>query len=306
MILDDDFSWDKLINVCYPGGFGGDFFCNLLQMNYDPSHTFLPDKNNMFAWPTNYSDTIKFEFERRFLKKTNEVFNCYDKKNVFFGNEVNATNIKSFVNILYDEDRAIFIKNYIQFVRNCYYRGYVQEKHISNFHYTMPIKNFSIHKVFPSSFNIFLYSKNTEYSVLFYLLLFFKLASDSQKTNLSIPFNIKKNGKKIIGKKETILFYKRGYSNCDNMIGIDVGKLFFEYDGYENEAEQILSDALNRKIVLDKNVLNEYKKNNIKLIQRYAGIKNILDICPKEISNKILNNYIEICDDEEWKNLLCL
>jgi hypothetical protein len=48
--IGDDFSWDKLIVISYPGGYGGDFFCNLLQLNYDPNHTFSPNENNKFEW----------------------------------------------------------------------------------------------------------------------------------------------------------------------------------------------------------------------------------------------------------------
>jgi hypothetical protein len=48
--IGDDFKWDKLILINYPPGSGGDFFCNLLHMNYDPNHKFTPDENNKFEW----------------------------------------------------------------------------------------------------------------------------------------------------------------------------------------------------------------------------------------------------------------
>ena len=133
--ISDDFKWDKLINVCYPGGFGGDFFCNLLYMNYDPNHTFLPDENNRFKWDdNNVNETVS----KIALKKINTFFNAYNSNDVekFWDSQFEwytqyivphaklLKRCKDIFNILYDEDPNIFKENYIQFIRNSLYERY--------------------------------------------------------------------------------------------------------------------------------------------------------------------------------------
>jgi hypothetical protein len=61
---------------------------------------------------------------------------------------------------------------------------------------------------------------------------------------------------------------QRSLRTFDDMIPIDAGRLFYE-TGYESEAEDILSVALNRDIILDREILSIYKENNFKLLRDY-------------------------------------
>jgi hypothetical protein len=77
-----------------------------------------------------------------------------------------------------------------------------------------------------------------------------------------------------------------------NMIPVDVGKLYFE-TGYEEELENIFSNTLNKKIILNRKILNEYKKNNIKLLAKTFNIENANELSPKELLEVILEPYPE-------------
>jgi hypothetical protein len=151
--------------------------------------------------------------------------------------------------------------------------------------------------VFPKASIFFLYSENKEYNFLFKILELIK------KTNISYSTNIKKD-------ISTIVVNSRIYAHTqtfDNMIGIDVGKLFFE-DGYEEEIEKKLSKQLNKEIILDRNVLEKYKKTNRDIIEKYMEISNIHGLSCEEIVQTILGNFFiderNYMDDEKFKFLL--
>jgi hypothetical protein len=301
MILDDDFKWDKLINICYHAGYGGDFMCNMLYMNYNPDHKFYGDKkNNKFEW-TSINNINLFEDEKFLIKKINPIFNAYtsDDLEKFWYNEykwgkgVMVNKSKKIFTILYDSDPIIFKQNYIHFLRNALYEEYRIERYIHNMHYNIPLKlNFSIHEALPGSTNFFFTIEKIEYAFLFFLLSCIKndmyvMDDEYKKHNLKVMFE----NRYQIEKWGTIF---------DDMIPIDVGKLFFEIS-YEEKAENIFSNALNKKITLDRTILNEYKKNNIEQLAKTFNIENAHELTPKELLMSILKPYGNI---EEWVECL--
>ena len=139
--------------------------------------------------------------------------------------------------------------------------------------------DFSIHKALPGSTNFFFTIEKNEYAFLFFLLYAIK---EDMKDEESKNYYIKhmfENRHRV--KKNTIF---------DDMIPIDVGKLFFE-NNYEENAEIIFSNALNKKIILDRNLLNEYKKNNIDQLAKIFNIENAHEMSPKELLITILKPY---------------
>jgi len=303
--IDDDFKWDKLISICYPGGFGGDFFCNLLQINFDPNHTFLPDQNNKFEWKkgiikSKSINRILFFYKNLILNEKNNYENIEDSVYRDYKNFTKKYTI-DFIKTIYDEDFDIFKKNYIQYIRNAHIDHYSTNKYnIINNHYDLPIENFSMHEVFPDALIYFLYAENKYNTILFYFLEIiknFKLYN-TNSFDPKIFFSI------VIEKRKLI-----NYKPFDNMIGIDAGKLFLENSDYVNEVEQIFSNTLNRKIKLDRTILNNYKKNNKNIIKKSLNIfENIHEISNEKIVKIILENYfIEnkySIQNDKFKNLL--
>jgi hypothetical protein len=51
-------NWDRLVNVCYLGGYAGDFFSNLLYQNFNPLHDFVGS-----------ADTNRYNFNNLNFKK---------------------------------------------------------------------------------------------------------------------------------------------------------------------------------------------------------------------------------------------
>jgi hypothetical protein len=166
--IGDDFEWDKLVVICYPPGFGGDFLCNLLQINYDPNYTFFPNEKNKFEWTCkNPEINSLFSFQKKYNGKLDISFDIKDEFKYCF-------------ETIYDKDFDTFKKNYIQFIRNKYMENYLKNDYIINFHYhnAVPIEKFSINEVFPKASIFFLYSENKEYNFLFKILELIK------KTNI--------------------------------------------------------------------------------------------------------------------------
>jgi hypothetical protein len=278
--IGDDFSWDKLTLVSYPSGFGGDFFCNLLHMNYDPNHTFLPDENNKFNWVVwrHLTDEKNLKFP---IKSTNAFLKAHKDKNVLKYTPINFVN---FIEKIYHKDFSVYKNNFIQHNRNMLMSTYLKNLHIVNTHYVDPHENFSIYEMFPGASIFFLYTKNVYYTFYFTLL------------------TIIKNDKMCVGSEHLIgsiitdpayaRLVTKTYEPFDNMIPIDAGKLFFENDGYETEAEQILSNSLGKTIVLDRNLLKKYKKDNKDLVKKMMNIsENIDTMSCKDIVKIILENY---------------
>jgi hypothetical protein len=301
--IGDDFSWDKLIIISYPAGYGGDFFCNLLHMNYNPNHTFLPDINNKFEWVVFSNiksiDQLFYFHKNKFNKnlliekiniekiigETDDFDIDLYRKNIFL-------NRIYFYKHIYNEDFFIFKNNYIQYARNLHIKHIEKhlkenkflKKFITNYHYDRPIQNFSFHEVFPKSKIYFLYAENKENMLLFNIL-----ATIKNFDLISEPTNSLRSRILAVTLQPSTIYEIKPF---DNMIGIDVGKLFFENNEYENEVEKILSDTLNEKIILNKVLLKQYKQDNLYIIKKMLNIpENIYKMSSKEIVKIILENY---------------
>jgi hypothetical protein len=290
MFIDDSFKWDKLTIVCYSTGFGGDFFCNLLQMNYDSNYTFSSDKNNKFGWV--YKDSHEHG-QKILIKKTETIFKYYKaiKNNYedrFLIEQINWNHksalkiIKKIMNIIYDEDLNTFKQNYINFVRNVTYEEYLEEKYIINTHFVEVLNFIDIRDIFPGSLIINLFVEKNEYALL--NLLLGRIKNLQEKKTLI---------KRVL--EVDIEKYKPQDNLYNNMIGIDVGKLFFE-DGYEDEAENILSGKLNREIKLDREKIKKYKKDNMNLLAKTFNITDT-GLTPEKLLKNILKKHIEQDDN---------
>jgi hypothetical protein len=93
-----------------------------------------------------------------------------------------------------------------------------------------------------------------------------------------------------------MIYYKKvtnyyEHEQFDNMINIDVGKLFFEHSEYISKAEDILSNKLNVEIKLNREKIEKYKKNNFNILTKTFDIENTGKIKPKELLEKIMKNY---------------
>ena len=281
MYISDNFKWDKLVVINYPAGYGGDFFCNLLNMNYDPNHKFAGNSNNKFEWHT-------VDWYNHF-KKTGilfSVYECDDKEKLwetyskYTSNKIVKHSKKLFA-ILYDEDPDIFKENYIQYIRNSLYKGYNEGKFIVNTHSSKAGK--MLFEVLPGAIMFHLIANKIEHACLFVLLFVIKEKNYEDK-KLWIDFLY--NNIEMFSIKYTF----------DNMITIDVGKLFFE-NGYEEEAENIFSNALNRNITLNRTILSNYKKNNIELLAKNFNIENASELTAIELLELILKPYGNVFND---------
>jgi hypothetical protein len=287
MFIDDDFKWDKLIIVCYSAGFGGDFFCNLLQINYDPNHTFSPDKNNKFSWiyknSPRHGPKILIKKIHTIFKYYKAIKNNYEDKFLIeefdWSHKLTLRIMKEIMNIIYDEDFNTFKQNYIEFVRNITYLEYLQKECVIINTHSLEVLNFiNIRNIFPESLIVNLFVKKNEYALLNLLLGRIKNFNEEKKDRV----------KRVL--KLDIEKYLTKDNSYDTIIGIDVGKLFFE-DGYEDEAENILSTKLNREMKLNRKMIEKYKKGNIDLLGKTFDIENAQELTPKQLLDNILEQY---------------
>jgi hypothetical protein len=295
MIDLDNFLWNKLSIICYKGGYGGDFLCNLLYQNYNEKHLVSPKtKENQFDFTL-----LDAGYTHPCLKNIKDLFSLHkDSKNKFnsiklteFDRiEIKKNNSKKLIkeifdyedllkiyNILYDEDPNIYAENVSHYLRDIFYKGYKEKKYIARMHWHHPTyDNFQLSKVFPGANVFLLVTDNMIYHNFFTLLTFvknnqmyyYKLLNDSTFIDMFT------DEKKVVK------------NSFDNMIPLDVGKLFFE-DEYEKNIEEILSDTLQKKIILNRQLLQKYKKNNMTIIENIIGKENMKNHTPSLILEKV-------------------
>jgi hypothetical protein len=194
--------------------------------------------------------------------------------------------MKKIMNIIYDEDFDTFKKNHIQFIRNCMYEDYLQKKYIiRNTHYIEALKYINMVDIFPGCLIVILFVKNNEYALLNLLLDRIKnkkIEEKKDQVNLVLQTYHMNN---------LTVHYSNFLSNSyDKFIEVDVGKLYFE-DGYEDEAEKILSAKSNIEIKLDREMIKKYRKGNMDLLAKTYEIKNVDKLTPKKLLENILKKY---------------
>jgi uncharacterized protein YifE (UPF0438 family) len=273
----DNFVWDKLSIICYKGGYGGDFLCNLLYQNYNENHIINPyTKENRFDFghlDTGYMHPcLKNMKDFIFLYKIRKGERKFeDMVEIAWYKYLDKIN-----NILYDENEDIYTENVANFIREVYYQGYMEKKYIARTHYHQKRHiPFEISKIFPGANIFLLVTNNMAYHTFFNVLTFAKNRS---------MYHFKSGDpllKKFFTQEDRMV-----KNTFNNMIPIDVGKLYFE-SGYEIEAENILSNTLKKKIILNKQLLEKYKKDNMTIIENIIGKKNMENANSVFIAEKV-------------------
>ena len=260
--------WDRLINVCYKGGYAGDFFCNLLYSNYNEEHNFVGDKDNRYEFNiSNYSLHEPSIKNINFLIEAKTNYNIPFFNNSIFKNHYYFNRLAKIYNICYDENYDIYIKNLISYIKDVFYLEYTKGKiNISPLHLYRNTEKFDLNDIFPKSTNILLMTDSMLYTQYFIIFSWIKNLNRD-----SIEF------KKIYMKR----FTEKNFivSSVSNMHSIDIGKLIFEPDSI-GQIENQLSDILQKKIILNRQKLEHYRQTSLKQIQELKkyGIEITEDI----------------------------
>ncbi|CAB5220764.1 hypothetical protein UFOVP247_34 [uncultured Caudovirales phage] len=227
-------TWNDFIFINYSAGSGGEFFAGLLYKSYYPSYEFIHKGRNAFTWFDPQSSKTYDIRMRRIDAYVNRYLKKIDKLSSFHP-DLHDTVYQE----IYDENPTKFVENMCAYSRR-FYSQFTSNPFIEVCSYTNKFHNLCLQDMFPKS-TIFFLEIEDRY-------LRYTCALDKIKNNLPS-------------------FYSRSSVRCfDDMIPIDAGKLFFE-NGYEEEAEDILSVALNREVSLEREALSEYRENNIKLLR---------------------------------------
>ncbi|CAB5220771.1 hypothetical protein UFOVP247_35 [uncultured Caudovirales phage] len=264
--------WDKLIIVVYNAGTCGEFFCNLLNRSLTQDTVPLIMReggNNTYLWKkrgeldilndigklTKYWE-IKYKSEYTHLTYIEEQHPYYEK--IF--------------KIIGDEDVDVFIENLYEFARDMH-SAYKDKECIFRSHYINKFYHLNFLDMFPGS-TAFYFEVNSIKHIMYAQLL------DLMKNYYN------DNPLRIPGRD--YLFARRPgpKKTFNRMIPIDSGRLFFE-DDYQREAEEILSESLKKKIVLDTLELKSYKSRNFDMISSVLG-KDFRELDIDSIAEKII------------------
>jgi hypothetical protein len=271
--------WSKLITVNYKGGLSGDFFCNLLQDNFEK---YIFDKNydsfnNKYFFAKRDFFNLKFKSleELGELLKNNHYLNSQivrnDANKVFNDYEKLITIYRDEPSELLDGLREIFLTYASSF------KGY--EYRVSNFHNCNSFI-FSLQEIFPGSKNIVL-STNQSYYPLARILAYHKnIINKFDKT-----INIKDHSNFIDNQ-----FFKMPDFLIHNEFKIDIYELIF----LEKNYDEILSNYLNHQIKLDKKRINKYKNDHIDFFKKYN-----IDVYKEYSYEEMKQNIISVLREDK-------
>ena len=201
-------------------------------------------------------DTDAMGIERYYI---NWLFDIKDKGyeslryNAFFKDET----IKTILSEVDGNDRSEFSRNL-----STYLKSKLKIKNgfnVVNAHYTKKFNGFSIHNVHENVVFLLLKADNPTHDLLFEILVGFK------KNHFKFP--------------EFVSLYLSDLSEklmpvepFDECYPIDAGKLFLQSRSSVDEVEEVLSRALGIKISLDRNLIDDYTRSNIAVLNEFLDI----------------------------------
>ena len=284
MVKVDD--WSDLIVINFPGGQGGDFFSNLINLNFNKNTSFEKDNFHryvynespfgsdlrVFTTPSNlllfYLDNYKHVkyFDIKLLnnyyyqeKFKDEDF--IDKSRKFFNKPnwlLRKDPLIKFFNVYYDQPENI----------NNSLNQFFYDLHSHNFKnnifrlvncHILNINNvYNLQTIFPKSHNINFYTKNVDwFFITKNILLPWKIYPSTLQELFVLP--------NLIDVVKSNNNYD--YNVSDNAIGLHVDpfELIIEGKNYDS----ILSEFLNKTIVLDKQRLQLYREQIIEILNKF-------------------------------------
>ena len=237
--------------VCYRGGYGGDFFCALLDEALQNSKFIQRDVNNRYVF-NNYIFASNIDA----IKSLNFIFLYYRKiKNGFIDSllyELDwADGIKKIHDMCYDEDESAFFYNVSQYLKDSLFLPNLYN--VGNLHVNLTeFEYFDVRNIHNNMNVIFLDCKNELYSQYFRTF-----------SHIKTGFSVLKKTK--VFEKEHIVWKAPEYAHI-----IDVGELFFE-NIKDSTISNTLSRIVGKEIKIDLDELESYRSDNDKLLIRYFG-----------------------------------
>ena len=288
----------NLIIVNYKGGYGGDFFCNILQKAIDPSHTFTPSATNQFD--------VSHKFgEWSWLKELGNLVQRHMDEQLNRGldyslaiRNLSWSYADGIYKICYDPDISVFANNVADFLKQKMI--YPTDKVVvCNYHNTIHknLIHFDLTRIFPQSKGIFLRTDSLKYHALFQLLALYK---NDYKPLRKVARYLVNNMSPDIYQYNASSDRPEPFSNTD--FAIDSGRLFFDMD-IINKINKDLSIYLNCEIKLDDQIIKHYRQKNLDIINRTIGnVDDLSDYDVKVAVEKFLMQRYEEYVDAEAKH----
>lgn len=266
--------------VCYESGYGGDFFCALLDQALGNSKLKPTDGNNRYWFPN-----IPFSGCNLYAKNLQTIFSYYNKSRhsiELIDSQVGKIDwidaLKKIYDLCYDEDKGLFADNILHQIKSNLYLH--NEFNVGNFHYMGNFPDFDVRKIHGNMHLIVLNTSNKIYHQYFNALA-------KIKTNFVIHKNVK-----ILSTKD---FFDWSSLRAD--IEIDSGKLFFE-DSLDQTISETLSKLINKEIKIDIDALKNYRIENIKILTKYFG-EDFMSLDVNSFKEKKFKLFNRIIDRED-------
>jgi len=293
--------YSDTICIQYPGGYGGEFFCHLLNksLNKRSLTTIEFNEHSKYTWrndiyPSELNHAFKcigktlreYKREYRKIRKednrdwTDTLYTRDDKSPVLIG-------VEKVVSMLYDDDKKQFMQNYVDFLRYFYKEKSKEiDYQIYCFHYDINEPRLYINRVFPGCTSYVLHASTKRHAVYFRIL-------DAYKNFLTRADNeFKEHDEGNV--RDYMSGYARPWPPLFPTNVIDMGKFVFE-DTEDSTVllENQMSSVQNTRVEFNRQILDNYRKKNKKIIDDFLCVEDADELDEKELIDRSVQSWVD-------------
>ena len=279
---------NKLLLLCYKGGYCGDFITNLalngfgLSSDYsveDPLINKYRFDNSGWGLPTKGLTEL---FEMHMDPVYEDLFRNIAATSL--KNHDYYKNIVSIFNICHDQDFGVFKQNVMHFMRQSI--TLKSPLTVGNVHFYRDVENFVLKDIHEGVNPILIGTEDLKYHYLFNCLLYLKTKYDYDLFN---PKTV--NEKQML--LDNIVKDKSIVTPLPNMEFIDAGKLLFEDCEYENVLVSMLERLGGVQFNLDVEKFENYKQITKESLETFLGSSFLYDdykTLASKIHDRVMND----------------
>ena len=293
--------YSDTICIQYPGGYGGEFFCHLLNTAINKrsrlavkcnEHSKYTWKNDIYPNELNHAfkcigKTMR-EYKREYRKKRKEdnrdwtdiLYARNNKSPVLLG-------VEKVVATLYDDDKKQFMDNYKDFLR-FFYKEKPKEVdyQIYCFHYDINEPQLYLNHVFPGCTSYVLHAPIKRHAIYFRIL-------DAYKNFLTRADNeFEEHAAGNV--RDYMTSYARPWPPLFPTKVIDMGKFVFEdSEDSTSDLENQMSSIQDTKVSFDRQMIDTYRKKNKKIIDDFLGVEDADEVPENKLLEMAIQSWID-------------
>jgi hypothetical protein len=283
--------YSDTICIQYGGGYGGDFFSHLINRAVNPRSKIRLERSRHSKWlwrnsiyPPHY-DTFKLieNILNEYSSFKSGLYDRYELAHDWSGPFTDQC--RKLVHVLYSENKGEFVDTYVDLLRSAYMEPFPEDYYrIYNFHYKVNKDFFCIQMAYPGCASLYLWAASERHKIYFRIL-------DIYKNALTYYDERKKYDEKTI--REYVIDYNINNKPTFPTTVIDIGDLIFNRTKESIVTlENQLTSVFGRTIILNRDLISEYRENNRRLINNFLKVEDADSLSIQDLLEKIVQAWM--------------